>query len=202
MRIRWLLVVLLAACGQKQDSAKSTDSVVVSDPRSKESIADSQISINKNARDKSTKRRYQLNMPFEKYPCEMYDGMPVPPHFASNPGSEQFRTHYEKATEGGVNFAGQYTLVTWGCGSGCQVLSLVDRANGNILNVPFTASMGVEFRKDSRLLIVNPLGESQLELFFDPQFPEYAKPAYYVWENGQFLPLPELNQQAVIQTDL
>lgn len=56
----------------------------------------------------------------------------------------------------GPNFAGKYTIVTWGCGVDCQHSVVVDRENGEIINHGILAAHGLSYSKDSRLLIVNP----------------------------------------------
>jgi hypothetical protein len=55
----------------------------------------------------------------------------------------------------GLNFAGHYCFVYWGCGSNCQDGAVVDLKTG-IVYPAITASMGFEFRNNSRLVIVNP----------------------------------------------
>jgi hypothetical protein len=52
-------------------------------------------------------------------------------------------------------FAGHYSLIYWGCGSPCQMSVIVDRRDGKIYDSP-AASVGYEFQKDSRMLLVNP----------------------------------------------
>ncbi len=62
------------------------------------------------------------------------------------------RTDYENPKS---HFAGHYSFSFWGCGSPCQMSVIVDRKTGKIYDSP-TATRGYEFRKDSRMLIVNP----------------------------------------------
>jgi hypothetical protein len=55
----------------------------------------------------------------------------------------------------GPNFAGAYRLIEVGCGTACQSIVVVDLTGGNFLWAPISATAGVTFRKDSRLVIVN-----------------------------------------------
>lgn len=192
-----LTVFFILACQEKKEAMRETTQQENKEAQSEKREATQQVQSEQKIEDE-----LELNRPFEDYKVtEIYDGMPAEIDFSSSPGSDQFKTRYIDGTKSGTNFAGQYALITWGCGSGCQVISLVNILTGKISTVPFTASMGVEFRKDSRLLIVNPLESSDLARFFDKDFPAYAKPAYYKWESDQFVPLPELDRQAVLKKE-
>jgi hypothetical protein len=57
----------------------------------------------------------------------------------------------------GVNFAGHYTVVTWGCGTNCSLFAVVNLRAGKIWHDPRRiASRGFAFKPDSRLFILNP----------------------------------------------
>ncbi len=57
----------------------------------------------------------------------------------------------------GVNFAGHYTVVQWGCGTECTQLAIVDIRTGVIWHDPdVIATRGYLFRRDSSLLIQDP----------------------------------------------
>lgn len=69
---------------------------------------------------------------------------------------KQFRTAIRECYNNSENlFAGHYTLATWGCGSPCQMNVLIDRRTGKIYDAP-DSSVGSEYKKDSRMLIINP----------------------------------------------
>lgn len=55
----------------------------------------------------------------------------------------------------GLNFAGHYCFVYWGCGSECQDAAVVD-LNTGVVYPAITASLGYDFKRSSRLVIVNP----------------------------------------------
>ena len=57
----------------------------------------------------------------------------------------------------GINFAGKYSVAEWGCGSGCQNGVIVNADTGHIYPLPEVMVNSYEARKDSRLLVQNPL---------------------------------------------
>jgi len=88
----------------------------------------------------------------------------------------QFRTAIRESYNDSENlFAGHYTFATWGCGSPCQMNVLIDRRTGKIYDAP-NSSVGSEFKKDSRMLIINPPEETN---YFYNNCP-YCKPEIYI----------------------
>jgi len=57
----------------------------------------------------------------------------------------------------GINFNGKYSIAEWGCGTGCQDGAIVNTDTGRIYPLPGLTTNGHETRKDSRLLIYNPI---------------------------------------------
>jgi hypothetical protein len=95
----------------------------------------------------------------------------------SNKDANNFRTRIREGYSADTaNFAGHYTFVYWGCGSPCQSSLLIDRKTGKIYDSP-GASLGYDFRVDSKMLIVNPPDSSG---FYDDCF--YCKPIIYVFD--------------------
>ena len=86
----------------------------------------------------------------------------------------RFVTIRRRGAARGPNFAGAYTVVTWGCGTACKVIAVVDARNGNVAFAPGAASAGVTIRRGSRLLVVNA----------DKFMNQPAR--YLVFENGTF----------------
>lgn len=115
---------------------------------------------------------------------------PAPVDWHSHPRARRFRTALSQAVAGGPNFAGYYTVATWGCGVACLEMAIVDTHTGRVffpgnmrrnayhvvtedrLPTPF------QFVADSALLIVAGAPDDELEkgIFF------------YVW-NGKTLRL-------------
>jgi len=76
--------------------------------------------------------------------------------FKSNPIARLYRTRISKNyKQNGVNFAGHYSFVFWGCGSPCTGCVIVDLKTGKVYSGP-DSGFGYKFTKNSRLLIVNP----------------------------------------------
>ena len=98
--------------------------------------------------------KYKPVTSFEVYPVDVFKGKLTAPNFDSNPASKNFITRIKAACEGGINFAGHYTLVEWGCGTACQTGVLVDRKTGEI-HVRPSSSLGTDFKPNSNLIIFN-----------------------------------------------
>jgi hypothetical protein len=101
---------------------------------------------------------------FEDYPVrEVYKG-PVAPVRLESKKARMFRTRLREDSRGGPNFAGRYTVVVWGCGTGCAQMALVDARNGRVYFPPVEymdipdmedeAARSRVFRLDSRMLVV------------------------------------------------
>jgi hypothetical protein len=100
---------------------------------------------------------------FEDYPASgRLAGKPAPAKIVGK-RARLFRTMLRENAARGPNFAGHYTLATWGCGSDCKSLAIIDARTGgvhflpqllHVLRVPFQAEEPLQFRPDSRLLIV------------------------------------------------
>lgn len=93
---------------------------------------------------------------------ETFKGKPASVKLSS-PRARMFRTMLGVNAKEGVNFAGHYIVATWGCGSDCHSLAVIDARTGNVYFTPSVLWVGgqpyqeedrLQFRKDSRLLIV------------------------------------------------
>ena len=125
---------------------------------------------------------------FEDFPvAEKFTGEPAPVKIVG-PHARMFRTILRVEAAQGPNFAGHYTLATWGCGSGCRGLAIVDARTGTIhyvpqtlfiLRAPFQEEESVQFRLDSRLLTV--VG-TRLDHRNDNGEGKY----YYEWNGNRF----------------
>ncbi len=96
---------------------------------------------------------------------KIFRGTPARPRLESV-WARTYRTRIkEEVSEHGANFAGHYTLATWGCGAGCVSFAIVDVASGKVFDPPFevltTADEagnffeGLVFKPDSALLIAS-----------------------------------------------
>ena len=114
-----------------------------------------------------------------------FRGQPVPVNLASHPEARTFRTVLREGAAQGPNFAGHDTVVTWGCGTACQMVAVVDAGDGKVSFATFTTSMGASYRLDSRLFIANPPEELKL-MSKEYLAGQDLSIEYYVWENHKF----------------
>ena len=101
---------------------------------------------------------------FEDYPVkEVYRGRPAPVRLDSR-RARMFRTRLAEGASAGPNFAGRYTVVVWGCGTGCAQMAVVDAGTGRVYFPPVEyidipdmedeQARARTFRLDSRLLVL------------------------------------------------
>ena len=76
--------------------------------------------------------------------------------------SRRYRSDLQEAATGPVNFAGHYVLTSIGCGAGCVQVAAIDAGAGSVTWLtqtvccwPLAMTEPLEYRRDSRLLIVH-----------------------------------------------
>lgn len=124
---------------------------------------------------------------FEDHPvAETFTGRPAPPLLAT-PRARRYRTVIRRAAEAGPNFAGRYTVAQWGCGSTCRGFAIIDARTGEVhfhpeilrvIGLPYQAEGALQFRPDSRLLVIagateGPGGHREGKFFYE-------------WKDGRF----------------
>jgi len=109
---------------------------------------------------------------FSAYPAQPLRSKPQQPKL-DIPQAREFRTAISRGATAGVNFAGRFTIVGWGCGAACLDWAVIDRRTGQVrfdrtrrvvsaahvdddpvvpgVNRTFNA---LRFRRDSRLLVL------------------------------------------------
>src|SRR6266568_678014 len=93
---------------------------------------------------------------FADYPVDsVYRGPVAPLDLASSPEARRFRTVLRRGAGKGPNYAGHLTVVTWGCGTSCITVALVDARTGRVTRSPIGAGYGVQHHLDSRLLVID-----------------------------------------------
>jgi hypothetical protein len=126
---------------------------------------------------------------FDQYPATgRWDGVARKP-ILRTARQRQFRTVIRQQFSGPPNFAGQYRVAVWGCGSGCLQFAIADKNTGVVYDPPFAVVMvdpcgfdvpeRLTFQKGSRLLIVAGL----------PDEDEHRAGTYYYEWTGQKLRL-------------
>lgn len=117
-------------------------------------------------------------------------GAPVAPDVDGSPRVHRFRTVLREGAARGPNFAGHFTVVSWGCGTDCQVIAIVDATSGAVVFAPFVSEFGQEFRRESRLLVVNPPAE--VGSCASNEATEAISTRYYAWDGKGFKLLAEV----------
>jgi hypothetical protein len=138
----------------------------------------------------------QTSVPkFEDFPAkEALTGKPAAPVF-KRAKDKLFRTQIRDQSAAGPNFAGRFTIASWGCGTECVGGAMIDGKLGTILDLPFetiTWAPGrfedgaawpsdkfepIEFKPTSRLLIIHGSnGEKR----------DTCGVFYYEWTGSQF----------------
>lgn len=108
---------------------------------------------------------------FGDYPVrEVYTGR-IAPVILDTKRARMFRSRLREDSRAGVNFAGHYTVVFWGCGTGCAQVAVVDARTGRVYwppldytDIPGAPEEGIDkaafaarhpnFRPDSKLLVL------------------------------------------------
>lgn len=90
-------------------------------------------------------------------------GVPRPPLRLSTRTARRYTTVIHNAYQEPPNFAGHLRVASWGCGTDCRNIAVLDQRSGRVFTFPgvnaISGAMGnseerVDFRLDSRLLIV------------------------------------------------
>jgi hypothetical protein len=101
---------------------------------------------------------------FEDYPARgVYRG-PIARVRLDSKMARMFRTRLREGSRTGPNFAGHYTVVIWGCGTGCAQMGVADARTGRVYFPPLeymdipdmetAESHARDFRLGSRLLVL------------------------------------------------
>lgn len=103
---------------------------------------------------------------FSDFPAEgAFHGKSAPADLKGGGATREFRTRLREGAAAGPNFAGHYTVVSWGCGGGCGDWAIIDAQSGKVhfaatLRDVSLASVAPEedeflrFTRDSALLAV------------------------------------------------
>jgi len=96
---------------------------------------------------------------FEQYPAtSVYTGKPAQIILVTE-AERTFRTRLRNAAKQSANFAGEYVLTTWGCGTSCITGAVVSLKTGVVTFLPGTICCWygkgerLHFRLNSRLLV-------------------------------------------------
>ena len=122
---------------------------------------------------------------FDDFPISrIYKGVPAPVDLGSDPTARSYRTRLRQEARKGANFAGHYTVVSWGCGSNCESIAIVDALNGGVYD-GIGDERGADFKINSNLMISDPAYPPGGTAYGDN--PSDKLPVrYYVWNDHKF----------------
>jgi hypothetical protein len=104
--------------------------------------------------------------------------------FASADYGRMYGTRLRQGAAEGPNFAGHYTVVTWGCGTGCEIAAVVDARTGRLSAQTLLSANGLQFRRESRLLYADAPTPEQ-----PAACASCGTPAFYEWRDGRVVPV-------------
>jgi hypothetical protein len=79
----------------------------------------------------------QSAYPFETYEVPLYQGQVRYPDFRNRDRAfAMFRTRIREGLQHGVNFAGRFSLIQFGCGTGCSFVYVTDVSSGRVYSLP------------------------------------------------------------------
>lgn len=141
---------------------------------------------------------------FSDYPVtERFTGKPAPVNFKDR-NARALRTVLREGAKGGPNFAGHYTVVSWGCGMGTFTLAVVDARTGRVYFPPFDCVSGnlhglpegldkgdnPAFRIDSKLLIIKGSRDEEGGGLY-----------YYTFENNRFRLVHSIEDKSLLEPE-
>ena len=116
-------------------------------------------------------------------------------NLSSHPDAPNFKTRLEYKLNEAANFAGHYILTSWGCGTMCQMNAVIDVLSGEVFfPADFTSSYGSCFKPNSNLVILNPLGQYDVEDIAEGALPDWLQARYYRWDGQEMHFLTETQQ--------
>jgi hypothetical protein len=114
---------------------------------------------------------------------EEFHGVPAPVQLRSARYGLTFRTRLREGARRKPDFAGAFTVVIWGCGAPCQMVAVIEASSGRLSRQLLVTSNGVDYRPNSRLILVDPVRQG------DPPNQKCAAcgtPAAYLWTGTDF----------------
>ena len=139
-------------------------------------------------------KKFAFKSQFDNYKVDrIYKGQLAKPNFRTDQSAKTFITRIQDGCkEMGVNFAGHYTIVEWGCGTQCLNFAIVDRISGKIIFSQFQSDtieghFGIDYRIDSRMIIMETEAFSEYsgyEMGYR-RFDFWRQPVVYEMEDGR-----------------
>ncbi len=103
----------------------------------------------------------------------------------------RFFEHWAGETPLEVNFAGHYMLIPIPCGTMCEAIFIVDVITGKVFPTGEPAELGMRYKTDSQLLIVNP--KEHVQELFEDDIPNWVTTQMFVWEENRLKLIREIS---------
>ncbi|QGM46099.1 hypothetical protein [Methylocystis heyeri] len=140
-----------------------------------------------------------IEYPFDLYRVSgIYSGKVHYPDFAGRERKfAMFRTRIRQAAQQGINFAGHYAIVQFGCGTMCSAVYMTDIANGRVYTFPLggeeTGRLELKFASMSSLIVAH----------WNADFTDGCTEQRFVWRNERFdeIANTKLDKNAACWTD-
>lgn len=137
----------------------------------------------------SAQRKQPLPEDYPVSKSDVYKGKPVRPLLGSK-RARMYRTVLRQGAREGPNFAGRYTLVTWGAGLGVFSMAVIDAKTGKVFFPPFTSVGNTAFGMPFLDKGDNPSWKKDSRLFAfigRPEAPDKGMGMYvYSFDRGRF----------------
>ena len=139
-------------------------------------------------------KRYFPRYHFSTFKTPVYKGKLAPPDFNTDDAAKLYRTVIKRQCKSaGINFAGHFTVVEWGCGTECINIAIVDRITGEIhySDISYGADegfYGTDHKANSSLFI-----ENAYNLTVHPGYTlvrKYAQLKLFEWTGSKLKKLP------------
>ena len=124
---------------------------------------------------------------FSNYKGPVYKGKAAPLSL-SDSYARHYKTRFTEALKESPNFAGEYIITVWGCGTNCAIYSFINKRTGKILEKTFGGELGENVAvatPDSRLLI------TKKEIVNDDYETLGYMVYYYILQNTKFKKIGE-----------
>lgn len=125
---------------------------------------------------------------YKTKPADTMKGAPKPVDLSTHKDAKTYKTRLREGAKVGPNFAGHYTVVSFGCGTQCQDNWVIDEKTGKIID-RFESTIGTQYELNSSLLIINPPDEDVKKAYEEhPEQPLLGEleTIYKVLEEGKF----------------
>jgi hypothetical protein len=121
---------------------------------------------------------------FSAYPATaQFSGTIAAIDYASDPNARTFRTRLSRGIKKGPNFAGVYRVVSWGCGTDCTHMAIVNVETGRVCDWAWSCGAS-DYMLQSRLLIINPDAAR-----YDRDLPPECSTRFYLLMDEKLEPL-------------